>query len=126
MSARVVDGQPARSDGPAAPPAASVRARERLWWFAPVLLLALFARIEPREAAPEPSDPVVPPELALSSGLPLHTHPRVERWIERFQATHRHELDALLARRDVFGGMIREKLRRRGMPEELLQGGEGK
>lgn len=120
ISASDVDGQPARLDGPAAPPAVSVRAGDRLWWFAPILFLALLARVEPRSAAPEARQEVVPPDLALTSGLPLHAHPRVERWMERFRTTHRHEFEALMARRDVFGGMIRRKLRARGMPEDLL------
>jgi len=58
-----------------------------------------------------------PPPVAA---LPLHVNPRVERWLEAFQTTRRPELEALLARRGLYADMIRQKLRDRGMPEELL------
>jgi membrane-bound lytic murein transglycosylase D len=58
-----------------------------------------------------------PPPVAA---LPLHVNPRVERWLEAFQTTRRPELETLLARRGLYAGMIRQKLRDRGMPEELL------
>lgn len=120
MSASDVDGQSARPDGHSAPRRAPSPACERLRWLAPFLLLATLAWLDAGDPASAARESVVPPELALSSGLPLHEHPRVERWIERFRTTHRYELETMMARGDVFGPMIREKLRARGMPEELL------
>ena len=53
-------------------------------------------------------------------GIPLETNARVEHWIDEFQTTRRDEFQSLLDRRGEFEGMIRRKLRERGMPEELL------
>jgi len=52
--------------------------------------------------------------------LPLEVNPRVEQWMEELQTTRRAEFQALLDQSGVFEGMIRQKLRERGMPEELL------
>ena len=52
--------------------------------------------------------------------IPLHMNEAVEHWIEQFQTIGRAESDALLRRRGLFEGMIREKLRERGMPEDLV------
>jgi membrane-bound lytic murein transglycosylase D len=52
--------------------------------------------------------------------LPLEVNPRVERWMEELQTTRRAEFQALLDQSGVFEGMIRDKLRERDMPEELL------
>jgi membrane-bound lytic murein transglycosylase D len=52
--------------------------------------------------------------------MPLHMNESVAYWIEAFQTTRRDEFDALLRRRGVFEGMIRDKLRERGMPQDLL------
>jgi membrane-bound lytic murein transglycosylase D len=120
MSANDVDGQPARGDRSGPLPAPATNLTERLWWLAPLLLVPLLAGVELRDRDRAPTDPEVPSLPALSSGLPLHVHPRVERWVERYRTTHEHEFDALMARRGAFGGLIQEKLRARGMPEELL------
>lgn len=52
--------------------------------------------------------------------LPLEVNPRVERWMEVLQTTRRDEFQALLDQSGVFEDLIREKLRERSMPEELL------
>jgi membrane-bound lytic murein transglycosylase D len=52
--------------------------------------------------------------------LPLEVNPRVERWMRELQTTRREEFQALLDQSGVFETMIREKLRERSMPEELL------
>lgn len=52
--------------------------------------------------------------------LPLEVNPRVERWMDELQTTRRDEFQALLEQSGVFEGLIREKLRERSMPEELL------
>jgi len=52
--------------------------------------------------------------------LPLEVNPQVERWMEELQTRRREEFQWLLDQSGVFEGMIREKLRERAMPEELL------
>jgi len=52
--------------------------------------------------------------------LPLEVNPRVERWMEELQTTRRDEFQFLLDQSGVFETMIREKLRERSMPPELL------
>jgi membrane-bound lytic murein transglycosylase D len=58
--------------------------------------------------------------VMLPNGLPTAAQPRVERWLGAFETTRRHEFEELMARRGVYSGLIEEKLRRRGMPSELL------
>ena len=120
MSANDVEGQSARRDGSGSLPSPAARVTGRLWWLAPLLVLPLLQGVEPRASEPFRPEVEVASRLALSSDLPLHLHPRVERWLERFQTTHEHEFDVLMARRGLFAGMIQDKLRARGMPEELL------
>ncbi len=62
------------------------------------------------------------PELpeTVGSTLPLHMNERVEKWVERFHTDQRPAFERLLRRQGVYAGMIRSKLRARGMPEELL------
>ncbi|MGD2044720.1 MAG: lytic transglycosylase domain-containing protein [Gemmatimonadota bacterium] len=55
-----------------------------------------------------------------SPAIPLHMNESVEHWIDQFQTVRRAEFEALLRRRGLFEGMIRGKLRDRGMPEDLL------
>ncbi len=52
--------------------------------------------------------------------LPIETNARVEQWLDAFQTTRKEEFQSLLGRRGEFEGMIRRKLRERGMPEDLL------
>ncbi len=52
--------------------------------------------------------------------LPLEVNPSVERWMDELQTTRRDEFQAQLAQSGVFEDLIREKLRERSMPEELL------
>lgn len=59
-------------------------------------------------------------ELVLDVRLPMEVNERVERWVDRFLTTRRHEFETYLVREGLYGGMIREQLRARGMPEELL------
>jgi membrane-bound lytic murein transglycosylase D len=54
------------------------------------------------------------------SEFPLLDHERVEYHIARFTGEKREEFASYLARKADYETMIREKLRRRGMPEELL------
>lgn len=52
--------------------------------------------------------------------LPLEVNERVRYWMERFQTDGRWGFERFLAREGLYGALIREKLRERGMPEELL------
>lgn len=52
--------------------------------------------------------------------FPLLAHERVDYHITRFTGEKREEFASYLARKADYESMIREKLRRRGMPEELL------
>ncbi len=56
----------------------------------------------------------------LDSRLPMEVNERVERWVHRFLGSDRESFEAYLVREGLYGGMIRDKLRSRGMPEELL------
>ncbi|MEQ8330828.1 MAG: lytic transglycosylase domain-containing protein [Longimicrobiales bacterium] len=66
-----------------------------------------------------PGDEVVVADI-LGSQLPLHVNERVERWVERFRTDQRPDFQRLLARQGLYAEMIRQKLRDRGMPSELL------
>ncbi len=52
--------------------------------------------------------------------LPLEVNAPVERWMEQLQTTRREEFQGQLDQIGTFEGIIREKLRARAMPEELL------
>jgi membrane-bound lytic murein transglycosylase D len=52
--------------------------------------------------------------------LPLEVNERVRYWMERFTTDQRWSFERFLAREGLYGTLIREKLRQRGMPEELL------
>jgi membrane-bound lytic murein transglycosylase D len=52
--------------------------------------------------------------------FPLLAHERVDYHIARFTGEKREEFASYLTRKAEYESMIREKLRRRGMPEELL------
>ncbi len=52
--------------------------------------------------------------------LPIEETERVLYWVERFNTDQRPTFEYFMVREQVFGEMIRSKLRARGMPEELL------
>lgn len=56
----------------------------------------------------------------VGTTLPLHVNDRVDRWVERFRTNQRAAFERLLQRQGAYDGIIRKKLRDRGMPEELL------
>lgn len=96
----------------------------RRWWVAALLLLPLALTLPAWVA--EDRAGTVSKLRGQSSGsedmptIPLHVNESVEHWIEQFQTVRRPEFEALLRRRGVFEGMIRGKLRERGMPEDLV------
>jgi membrane-bound lytic murein transglycosylase D len=56
----------------------------------------------------------------IQGGLPLRVNDRVDAWIDRLIGPDRASFEAFLVREGLYGGMIRERLGARGMPEELL------
>ncbi len=72
-------------------------------------------------------DEVVPSALAdmgrelADAELPIDVNnERVEHWMVRFSTTDKPEFERTLSRAGLYSDMIREKLRARGMPEELV------
>jgi peptidoglycan lytic transglycosylase D len=59
-------------------------------------------------------------DFNAAPGIPLEMNASVARWMDEFQTTRRVEFQALLDRSGTYETLIRQKLRDRGMPEELL------
>ncbi len=59
-------------------------------------------------------------EIAPTLALPPDLNQEVERWMGRFLLDLRPEFELYLAREGLYAEMIREALRRRAMPDELL------
>jgi membrane-bound lytic murein transglycosylase D len=71
-------------------------------------------------AAPPRTAPILSPGVSWDiANLP---HQRVDYWVERFSTpgAKRDEFAGYLARKPQYEAMIREKLRSRGMPQDLL------
>lgn len=72
-------------------------------------------------SAPARTSPPTPAAAAPRDVLAALPHERVDYWVERFsRGDKRPEIEAAFARMPRVESMIREKLRRRGMPEDLL------
>lgn len=71
-------------------------------------------------SAPAPAVATAPAVAAERSDFADLDHPRVAYHIERFTGEKRAEFASYLERKSQYEEMIRAKLRRRGMPEELL------
>jgi membrane-bound lytic murein transglycosylase D len=85
--------------------------------------LVLLAAIGSREAPAAPTPAFDLPDAGYLLGdtrLPMEVNARVERWIERFLTEDRAGFEQYLVREGLYGGMVRQKLRARGMPEQLL------
>ena len=73
-----------------------------------------------------PEDPESPfpvadaTEALMDTRLPMEVNDRVEQWVRRFLGSHRESFEEYLVREGLYGGLIRDRLRQRGMPEELL------
>lgn len=59
-------------------------------------------------------------EALMDSRLPMEVNDRVERWVRRFLGQDRVTFEEYLVREGLYGGIIRDRLRQRGMPEQLL------
>ncbi len=88
---------------------------------ATICLIALASNEVSRTAfeGPVRAVPEATAEL-VSSSLPLEVNEQVDRWIRRFVGPDRESFEAYLVREGLYGGLIRERLRARGMPEELI------
>ncbi len=79
-----------------------------------------------RGASPYIPEPETPFQVAdataelIDARLPMQVNERVERWVRRFLGSERASFEEYLVREGLYGGAIRDRLRRRGMPEELL------
>ena len=56
----------------------------------------------------------------VQAELPLHVNEDVERWIELFQTVLKSDFETFLSRRGAYGDLVRDALRAKGMPEDLL------
>ncbi len=56
----------------------------------------------------------------IDVGLPMEVNERVDRWIRRFVGQDREVFEGYLVREGLYGAMIRDRLRSKEMPEELL------
>jgi len=59
-------------------------------------------------------------EALMDTRLPMEVNDRVETWVRRFLGRDRATFEEYLVREGLYGGMIRDRLRQRGMPEQLL------
>jgi len=95
-------------------------ARLNRWTHVAPLLLVPFLVGDGGVPDPVPSPASLVPIEALGTPLPLHVNARVERWMNRFQTTGKPEFERLLQRAGIYSGVVRSRLRDRGMPEELF------
>ena len=89
----------------------------------PLMAIGAVAILAARVWTPEPVRPVaVAPvvETLASHDLPVEVNNRVEKWMRRFMTDQKGAFQVFLAREGIYEGMIRGKLRDRGMPEDLL------
>ena len=83
-----------------------------------LLLLSACASTPAQTSAPATKPATTTTDRAELAFLP---YPRVDYWVDRFSNGDKHaELAAAFARMPEVESMIREKLRRKGMPEDLL------
>jgi membrane-bound lytic murein transglycosylase D len=92
----------------------------RLILYGGVGLVALFSLLGPSKAADEVSLTPLVAELAPTLSLPVSMNERVDRWMERFLTDQRPVFERYLAREGLYSEMIKERLRARGMPEDLV------
>jgi membrane-bound lytic murein transglycosylase D len=59
-------------------------------------------------------------DLAPALSLPVYMNERVDRWMGRYLTDQRPAFERYLAREGLYSGMIKDGLRARGMPEELV------
>jgi membrane-bound lytic murein transglycosylase D len=83
------------------------------------LLVALTVLVgEPVSTAKPPLPQIA--EIAPTLGISVEMNSEIERWMERFLTDQRPVFTRYLEREGLYSEMIREGLRSRGMPEELV------
>lgn len=114
-------GDPAQVD------AGAVLRRIMRWTFIPLVVLTGLVIVVAARGAGSPDEeidvpfPVADATAALmDTRLPMQVNDRVERWVRRFLGPDRPTFEEYLVREGLFGGMIRDRLRQRDMPEQLL------
>ncbi|MCJ7628151.1 MAG: hypothetical protein MUO50_07155, partial [Longimicrobiales bacterium] len=70
----------------------------------------------PKEISPAP----LVADLAPTLFLPGSMNESVDRWMERYLTDQRSAFEKYLARQGLYSGMIKDGLRARGMPEDLV------
>jgi membrane-bound lytic murein transglycosylase D len=105
-------------DAPVARPTPSVGVLRRAIpvLFVPFLLVGM-SDVVGDAVVPTPSPLVV---STLDTELSLDVNERVDYWRGRFRTDQRWAFQRLLERKGVFEDLIRDQLRARGMPEELV------
>ena len=94
--------------------------RRGLLLFGGLGLVALFSLFGPSKATEEVSFTPLVAELAPTLSLPVSMNERVNRWMERYLTDQRPVFERYLAREGLYSEMIKEGLRARGMPEDLM------
>ena len=91
----------------------------RWWYLIPLVVIPLIclAGITPVQEATETHPAAVE---VVQAELPLHINEDVERWIELFQTVLKSDFEIFLSRRGAYGDLVRDALRAKGMPEDLL------
>lgn len=105
-----------------------VAAGRRTLWLLPLAAVPVVAPVRLSDADGASADATaqgaevsVPAEVhLLGATLPLEITPRVAWWVDRFQNDQRAAFQRLLDRKGVYDELIRDRLRRRGIPEELV------
>lgn len=92
-----------------------------VWWLAPLLIAPFFLGFGAENGEP-PVGVSASADSARVVGaeLPLHVNERVEKWMDRFQTSGRAEFARILEGSGVYDDLIRDKLRERGLPQELV------
>jgi membrane-bound lytic murein transglycosylase D len=82
-------------------------------------LVAVALVVGEPEATEKPPLPQIA-EYAPTLGIPMDMNSEVEAWMERFLTDQRPAFTRYLEREGLYSDMIRDGLRSRGMPEELM------
>ncbi len=86
-----------------------------------MLLIFVASRGGPTEVSEGPVPAVAEATAELiATRLPVEVNERVDRWIRRFVGKDREVFEGYLVREGLYGAMIRDRLRSRQMPEELI------
>jgi membrane-bound lytic murein transglycosylase D len=91
--------------------------------FAVCAVLVLVAYRGSSQVSTDPETPFAVADATaalMETRLPMEVNERVERWVRRFLGSDRISFEEYLVREGLYGGLIRDRLRTRGMPEQLL------